>query len=261
MHQFFRVKEYIKHRLTAGDEHSIHSPFVYDLYTNVILDQNAYYVFEKIESVRSKMLLTSEKIPVLDFGTGGEEKQQRMLPVSYVARHYVKPKKDGQLLFRLVNYFKPNRILELGTSLGISTLYLAAPSKTSRVVTAEGCPNTAAVAAKNFEKAGMQNIVQERGEFSKSLPLALAHFDKIDFAFFDGNHRKIPTLEYFTQCLPFHHAGSVFVFDDIYWSPEMAEAWNEIKMHPAVTISIDLYNMGLVFFHDTQPRQHFKLRF
>jgi len=261
MHLIFRTKEFLKYMLSADNEHAIHSPFVYDLYTNIILDRSSYYAFEKIESVRAKMILSDEKIPVLDYGTGGEEKSQRLLKISYIARHYVKPQKDGQLLFRLINYFHPGSILEMGTSLGITTLFLAAPVSKSKVVTIEGCPNTSAVARKNFERAGVKNIVLETGEFNKSLPLALAHFEKLDFVYFDGNHRKQATLQYFNQCLELHHTGSVFVFDDIHWSSEMLEAWDEIRNHPLVTISIDLYRVGIIFFRETQPKQHFRLRF
>ena len=261
MHLFFRAKEFINYKLRAGNEHDIHSPFVYDLYTNVILDKSSFYAFDKIESVRSKMLLSAEKIPVHDFGTGGEEQSQRMLSLSYIARHYIKPRKEAQLLFRLVNYFRSGHILEIGTSLGITTMYLATPDSKSKVVTVEGCPNTAAVAGKNFESAGVRNITQLTGEFNHSLPQALALTGKIDFAYFDGNHRKDPTLAYFNSCLDFHHPGSVFVFDDIYWSKEMAAAWNEIKNHPAVTITVDLYTMGIVFFREARQKQHFRLHF
>lgn len=261
MQQVFRSIEYLRHRLTAGNEHDIHSPFIYDLYTNIITENNAYYVFDKIESIRSKMLLSEEKIPVQDFGTGGEEQKQRVLNISFIARHFVKPEKEARLLFRLVNFFRPQSILELGTSLGITTLYLASPDSKSKVVTVEGCPNTATVAGKNFERAGIKNITQVVGEFNKSLPIALSHFEKIDFAYFDGNHRKEATLQYFNSCLEYHHVDSVFVFDDIFWSKEMADAWKEIKNHPAVKVSIDLYSVGIVFFRDTLPKQHFKLRF
>ncbi len=261
MHQVFRSIEFLKHRLKAGNEHDIHSPFVYDLYTKVIIDNSSFYAFEKIESVRSKMRLSEERIQVMDFGTGGEEKKQRLLTLSFIARHFVKSRKEARLLFRLINFFRPKSILELGTSLGITTLYLAVPNSKSKVVTIEGCHNTAAIARKNFELAGVMNIRQEIGEFSKSLPIALANIDKIDFAYFDGNHRKDATLEYFNSCLEYHNKDSIFVFDDIYWSKEMAEAWNEIRNHPAVAVSIDLYSMGIVFFRNTQPKQHFKLRF
>jgi predicted O-methyltransferase YrrM len=261
MHEFFRTKEFLKHRFTAGDEHDIHSPFLYDLYTNVICDNSAYYAFDKIESVRSKMLLSNEKIPVHDFGTGGEEKKQRLLTLGFIARNYIKPAKEGQLLFRLVNYFKPKTILEIGTSLGITTLYLAAPLSSSTVITLEGCPNTSAVARKNFERLAVKNIHQEIGEFSKSLPLALAKTEQLDFVYFDGNHRKIPTVNYFNACLQQMQPSSVFVFDDIHWSREMSEAWNEIKSHRAVTMSVDLYSMGIIFFREASQVQHFRLKF
>ncbi len=261
MHKVFRTFEFLKNRLKAGDEHDIHSPFVYDLYTNVITAKSTYYAFEKIESIRAKMLLSEENIPVHDFGTGGEEKNQRILSLNYITKNFVKPKEEAQLLFRLVNFFRPENILELGTSLGITTLYLAMPDSKSKLVTVEGCPNVSAVAGKNFKRCGMGNITQVTGEFSKSLPQALSHFKKIDFAYFDGNHRKDATLSYFNSCLPFHHHDSVFVFDDIYWSKEMSMAWNEIRNHPAVTLSIDLYRLGIILFRDSLPKQHFKLKF
>jgi len=207
------------------------------------------------------MLLSGEKIPVLDFGTGGEEKKQRLLTLGFIARNYIKPAKEGQLLFRLVNYFKPKTILELGTSLGITTLYLAAPLSSSIVITLEGCPNTSAVARKNFERLAVKNIHQETGEFNKSLPIALAKTQQLDFVYFDGNHKKLPTLSYFNACLQQMHHESVFVFDDIYWSKEMTEAWNEIKSHQAVTMSVDLYSTGIVFFREASQVQHFKLKF
>jgi len=261
MHEIFRIREFIKHKLTSGNEHDIHSPFMYDLYTNVICDNSAYYAFDKIESVRAKMILSDEKIPVTDFGTGGEETKQRLLSLGFIARNYVKPAKDARLLFRLVNHFKPVHILELGTSLGITTLYLATPLSTSRVITLEGCENTAAIARKNFERTATKNIRQVVGEFGKSLPVAVAETGRLDFVYFDGNHRKTPTLDYFHACLQQKHPGSVFVFDDIHWSREMTDAWKEIKSHPSVTMSVDLYSMGVVFFREGAQVQHFRLKF
>jgi len=186
---------------------------------------------------------------------------ERLLSLGFIARNYAKPAKDAKLLFRLVNHFKPNTILELGTSLGITTLYLAAPLSSSRVITLEGCENTAAVARKNFERTATKNIQQVIGEFSKSLPMALAETDQLDFVYFDGNHRKQPTLDYFNVCLQHKHPGSVFVFDDIHWSREMTEAWKEIKRHPSITMSVDLYSMGIIFFREASQVQHFKLKF
>ena len=107
----------------------------------------------------------------------------------------------------------------------------------------------------------LQNIEQHVGNFDDVLPKILSEKEKIDFVFFDGNHRKEPTLNYFRQCLDKVHEGSVFIFDDIYWSLEMKEAWSEIKMNEQVTVTLDLFYLGIVFFRKEQVKQHFIIRY
>ncbi len=255
------VFQYLRYRLMADTEHDVHSPFVFNLYKNVIQDPTPFYSFHAIESVRSKMLLSNEKIKVHDFGTGGTKSPAMERSVQFIAKHYVKPPKYAQLLFRLVNEFQPIYILELGTSLGLTTMYLASPYSRAKVMTMEGCPNTAAVAKKNFKEAGIKNVEQIIGEFSIALPEVLKKLPRLDFVYFDGNHRKEATLGYFQQCLSKHHECSVFVFDDIHWNEEMTEAWKIIQQHKAVTITIDLFFIGIVFFRKGFPKQHFLLKF
>jgi predicted O-methyltransferase YrrM len=257
---FFRTKEFARYVLTAGNSHSIHSPFVFELYTKVIKDSTPFYSFEKIEAIRARMLMSEKKILVEDFGTGATHGKKKNLSIRYIASHYVKHRKYGQLLFRLVNHFRPNNILEIGTSLGITTSYLSLPNPGSKIITLEGSDETATMAELNF-KAAHINPQVIRGEFSETLPIAINRIQNLDFVYFDGNHRKEPTLQYFFQCLQSHDENSVFVFDDIYWSQEMSEAWKEIKENSSVTLSIDLYSIGIVFFRRSQPKQHFTLRF
>jgi len=229
------------------------------LYVNIICDETPFYSYDTIEAIRAQMLLSNEKIDAHDFGAGSEKSRSRSL--SSIARRSVKPAKYGQLLFRLINHFQPARILEIGTSLGITTMYLAAPNKKSKVITLEGCPNTSAVAESNFKKVGASNIELIVGDFDATIPMALKELPHLDFVYFDGNHRKEPTLRYFQQCLLHHHQNSVFVFDDIYWSREMAEAWEAIKKEPTVTMTIDLYSIGIVFFKKELQKQNYRLRF
>jgi predicted O-methyltransferase YrrM len=257
---FFRTKEFVRYILTAGNSHSIHSPFVFELYTKVITDSIPFYAFDTVESIRAKMLMSEKKILVEDFGTGAVSGKKKQLSLRYIASHYVKPRKYGQLLFRLVNHFQPNNILEIGTSLGITTSYLSLPNPRSRIITLEGSEETANMAELNFNAAHINPQVI-RGEFSATLPRAINQIQKLDFVYFDGNHRKEPTLQYFFQCLQSHHENSVFVFDDIYWSRGMAEAWKQIKDNPSVTLSIDLYSFGIIFFRHGQTKQHFRLLF
>ena len=170
--------------------------------------------------------------------------------------------KYGQFLFRLAYHFKPNTILELGTSLGITTSYLAFANQNSKVITIEGCTNISSEAKNCFQSLGLNNIETVVGNFDSVLSSRLKTQDsRFDFVFFDGNHKKKPTLNYFNQCLSHATNDSVFIFDDIHWSDEMEEAWEEIKSHPKVIVTIDLFFLGLVFFRKEQAKENFVLRF
>jgi predicted O-methyltransferase YrrM len=108
----------------------------------------------------------------------------------------------------------------------------------------------------------LNNTILLQGDFAKTLPVLLESLQQIDLAFVDGNHRKVPTLQYFEQLLPKTTASSILIFDDIHWSAEMEEAWESIKAHPAVTLTIDLFFIGLVFVNpDFKVKQGFVVRF
>jgi predicted O-methyltransferase YrrM len=260
----YQALSYLSYWLRSGNAHGLHSPFVYGLYTTVVCHDGEFRAYGRIEWRRHKLLKSDKTIAVKDFGAGsqvaGAGGTQRRL--SAIARHAAKPPRLAQLLFRLVNHFQPATILELGTSLGLTTAYLAAPNSRSQVITFEGCPNTAAVARETFTRLRLRNIELVEGNLNQTLSATLATLDKpVDFVFFDGNHRYEPTLRYFEQCLAKAHEDSVFVLDDIHWSAEMEQAWEAIKAHPAVTVTVDLFYVGLVFFRKTQPRQDFRLRY
>ncbi|MBK6838887.1 MAG: class I SAM-dependent methyltransferase [Bacteroidetes bacterium] len=259
--KLFSAKKFIKYTLLGGTPHDVHSPFVFDLLNTVIRDETPFYIYDKIESLRGRLHFDESVLEVTDFGTGGNQGRKRKLRVSYIVDHFVKSPRYSQLMFRLVNHFQPKNIIELGTSLGITTLYLAASSKKISVQTLEGCPQTAAKAKENFEILGIENIDVIVGEFSETLPQVLKNTARVDFMYFDGNHRKEATLNYFEQALSHVAEDSIFVFDDIHWSKEMEEAWQIIKSNPKVSLSIDLFHLGILFFRQGIPRQDFVLKF
>ena len=163
-------------------------------------------------------------------------------------------------LFKIVNAYKPKTILELGTSLGISSCYLAAAAQNGQLLTIEGDPQVAHLAAGNFKLMEVKNIALLEGHFDEMLPLAIRELQSLDCVFFDGNHRKEPTLKYFHQCLTATHDRSLFIFDDIHWSKDMEEAWEAIKKHPRVRITIDLFFFGVVFLRsENKVVEHFRL--
>jgi len=186
--------------------------------------------------------------------------QQRS--IGSIARNAAKPAKYGQLLHRMVKYYQPSTILELGTSLGITSAYLATAAPGSRLVTMEGAVEIASRARANFSSLGLKNVEVVEGNFEATLPAFLQTTGVIDFAFIDGNHRKAPTLRYFEQLLEHQRNDSIFIFDDIHWSAEMEDAWKFIRKHPSVQCSIDLFFIGIVVFRkEFREKQQFEIRF
>jgi len=261
MSKLKQALQYAKYRLKSGNEHSIHSPFVFELYNDVITDTTPFYVYGDIESIRAKLLLTDMEISIEDYGAGSTINSSDKRKIKDIAKNTLKSPKYGQLLFRLIKHFKPNNVLELGTSLGLSTLYLSAVDSNIQVTTVEGCSNTAKVAQINFDKIGFENITLVNETFDTFLPNYIKQEKQLDFVFFDGNHTKEATLNYFNICLQNINNNTVFVFDDIHWSEGMIAAWEEIKIHPKVTTTIDLHFVGIVFFNTDLSKEDFVLKF
>ncbi len=217
---------------------------------------------KKLRPLRKHLLSNNIVIDVEDFGAGSAVIPFKKRKINAIARSSLKNKKFSQLLFRIAKYYKPQTILELGTSFGISACYFACANKNSNVYTFEGSKEIAQIAVENFNNATLQNITLIQGNFDETLLPALEKIEKVDLAFIDGNHQRAPTLFYFSELLKKSHKDSVFIFDDIHWSIEMEEAWKQIQQHDSVTLTIDLFFTGIVFFSaDFKVKQHFTIRF
>jgi predicted O-methyltransferase YrrM len=242
------------------DEHGVHSPFVFELLTSVIYNNKDYYAYRKAEELRNRLFSDQSQVSCQDPGAG-PARGRTSKKVKDIARRSAKTAKYGALLFRLVDRFQPRAVLELGTSLGISTTYLALANSKIPVTTVEGCAEISRVASTNFSELEIGNVSLIQGHFDEVLPSLLQSNNSFDLVFFDGNHTKEATLRYFNLCLEKATDRSVFVVDDIYWSPGMMQAWEEIKADKKVTVTIDLFYMGIVFFHKEQVKQDFVIRF
>ena len=261
---FQLAKKYCKYFITAknGNGHGIHSPFVFDFVTKILNDKTPYHCYGNIESLRQGLLHDDTIINVDDFGAGSSAMPSRQRKIKDIARSSLKNKKFAQLLYRIARYYQPSTVVELGTSLGITTCYLASANERGHVYSFEGSGEIASTANKNFEILELKNITETVGNFDETIFSTLTDADRIDMAFIDGNHRKEPTLRYFDLLSKKSTASSIFIFDDIHWSADMEEAWKLIQSSDPVTLSIDLFFIGLVFFNqDFKVKQHFTIRF
>ncbi len=259
--QLRQLSSYLGHLVKARTRHGVHSPFVYEFIAQVLRPSDPLPEFVPVEQLRDELLQSEQTIRVNDLGAGSRVFDLPVRRVADMARSALKPPRQAQLLFRLARYMDAEHVLELGTSFGISTLYLGMGASEGMVHTIEGCPQTFRIAQHHFEQLDQRNIQPVLGSFRTRLPEVLQRMPRIDLAFLDGHHAKEPTLDYFEQCLAKAHNNTVLVLDDIHWSRGMEEAWQEVKAHPQVTVTIDLYNMGLVFLRREQAPEHFVLRY
>ena len=254
------LTSYINFIWNSKNEHGVHSPFVFDLVTKCFYDKTVYQEYSILENYRNSLLTNKNFIEVTDFGAGSRVFKSYNRQISKIAKTAGISSRRAELLFRSVKYFQPNTILEIGTSLGLATSALTLGNQKSKIITLEGCPETANQSQVQFRKFNINNVeivITEFTNYFKSLDFRLSTFDLI---YFDGNHSQAATLEYFNLLLPTITNDSVWIFDDIHWSQEMENAWEIIKNHPKVTVTIDTFQWGIVFFRAEQEKEHFVVR-
>jgi predicted O-methyltransferase YrrM len=256
----FQARAYIAYAKKAQGPHGVHSPFVFDLITQVLPRNIDYYCFEGIEQLRRGLFQDDRMLQVEDLGAGSVKGNNPNRSVRSIAKSALKSPLLAQLLFRLVQKQKPRCIVELGTSLGITTSYLANAVFQGKVITFEGASEIAKVAQEVWSDQDIENVEVVIGDFDLVLESRIGSLDQIDVVFVDGNHRKEPTLRYFELLLTKVPDSGIMVFDDIHWSSDMQKAWDVIKNHPRVTISLDFYDFGVVYFNKDFPRQQFVLK-
>lgn len=247
--------------LHAVDEHSLQAPFIYRFYCDVIKNVHSHSSFEAIETLRKALLHCDDQVQMQDLGAASHISSQPHRTIKSIARHSLSSPKFSRLLYRLVSFQKSEYVVELGTSFGINTLYLSSARPTAQVFTLEGASDIADRAERLFRDHGPSNIRLIRGNIDQTLPELLARLPYIDLVYLDANHRYEPTLRYFEQLTAKIRPDSIIVIDDIYWSDEMYQAWSYIKQHPSVSLSIDVFNAGIVFFLPLAVRQAYTLRF
>lgn len=259
----FTVLRYLKYLIFArhGKGHGIHSPFVYRLITETFRHEPDKEIIKRIRNIRRKLMTDVRTVSVIDLGSGSRKMKSNIRKVSEIARYAAVPEKYGLLLFNLSKEYGSPLIVELGTSLGISSMYLAAASPEVPVYTIEGCGDLAELACQNIREAGIKNIRVMNGSFDEMIPLIKKMNVSPGLVFIDGDHKKDSVVRYFMDFAGISNSNTLIVIDDISISEEMAEAWELIKKHEKVTATIDLYRMGFVFFREGITLLHYMIRY
>jgi len=253
------IKSYIKFLFHSKNEHGVHSPFVFNLITKCFYDKTRFPEYNVLQHYRKSLLANKNTIGVTDFGAGSRVFKSNTREIAKIAKNAGISPKNAELLFRIVNYFQPNSILEIGTSLGLATSALSLGNKNGKIKSLEGCPKTQEQAQLQFQNSKLEtkNIEFINTEFSSYLKNFQLQSSNFELIYFDGNHSQKATLEYFELLLPTITNDSVWIFDDIHWSAEMDNAWEIIKKHPKVKVTIDTFQWGIVFFRAEQEKEHF----
>jgi len=255
-----QIKSYLNFLWNSKNQHGVHSPFVYNLVTKCFYDKKNYPEYSILKNYRNSLLENKNTIEVNDFGAGSRVFKSNTRAINQIAKNAGISSKRAELLFKIVNYFQPNTILEIGTSLGLATSAMSLGNKNSKVITLEGCPSTMAIAKNQCKLQNLNNIEFVNTKFEDYLSKDQLKTEHCQLIYFDGNHSKKATLEYFNLLLPTITNDSVWLFDDIHWSKDMEEAWGIIKNHPKVTVTIDTFQWGIVFFRIEQEKEHFVIR-
>lgn len=265
---YFRFIAWGRFYWNAVTKYQVHSPFVFQWISDVLEDQRHYYAFGAIDALRTKMLSSNTPIQVLDYGAGPSasfenqnEPTLRNTTLKKIVQRAGSDARQGEMLFKMADLYAPKYILELGTSVGLGTLYIAQGGRSgAQFISLEGCPNSAEIARLNLRTLGVKNVEVRAGSFEQNLKKAVQDMPQLDFVYFDGNHQAAPTLSYFQICLDKAHKDTVFIWDDVHWSQGMENAWETIKKHEKVTLTIDCGHFACAFFNpDHKIKQHFQI--
>ena len=252
-----KISYYLKFLFQGINKYNIHSPLVHDFIENVLDNSVKYYSFIGIEHVRSLLLKQNEAIELKDLGAGSKSIKSSLSTINILTKKVQSTPEKAQILFRIVSFFQKKNILEIGTSLGLTTAYLSNANKNGKITTIEGDQVVSNLAQKNFNTLKLNNIKLINEPFDEIIPQLLKN--KFDLVFFDGNHSKEATLRYFYWLVEYANEDSIFIFDDIYWSSEMKQAWQEICNFDKVMLSLDIFSLGIVFFKKNREKEHIRL--
>ncbi|MFW5758684.1 MAG: O-methyltransferase [Bacteroidota bacterium] len=264
---FFQVKEFLIWYWRSKKLHGIHSPFVFGFLKDCVFADEIHPEMKDLETHRAKLIKNNTVLAFQDYGAGNRLDRHRSgnqnikkQTVAFIAKNSLHNPRNCRLFFRMIRYFECEYALEMGTSLGITTSYLSKAKPNTKIDTLEGAEPIAQIAKEWFSAANLKNITLHTGQFNQLLTRVITN-KKYDFVFMDGDHKGEKVWQYFHQLLKHISFDGVLVVDDIRWSASMLKCWKKIEGHPDVTVTIDMFRFGIVFFDQALSKQNFYIRF
>jgi predicted O-methyltransferase YrrM len=259
--KFKLLFRYLGFRCKVQSIYKIHSPFVYDFYINVLQKNKKPLTDQVVKTIFSyRRNIFKNNNNYLSEDTGQQSRSTGALTIGEKARRISQPHNGGMFLARLVHFLSPENIIELGTGAGISTIYMALANKKIPVFTIEGNPVMSQVASGVFKETSIENITLFNGLFDYELPKILQITKSTGLVFIDGDHSSTALLRYFDLISNYITEETVIVLHDIYWSTDMLNAWKHLLKNPSVSLSIDTFDFGILFFKKRMNKEHFLLR-
>jgi predicted O-methyltransferase YrrM len=255
---WYRIKSRLNFLLKSSNQHGIHSPFVYDLITKCFYDKTPFSAYHNLKALRNKLIYNQDLVKIKHYSETSKVFQSNHQKISTIVKGEGSSYKKQKQLYRITNYFKPKNVLELGTSVGLGSAAMAIASNNSIIKTVEVNKNISDIAKKVFKSYQLKNIQIDTSSFKDFFKKS--NYENLDLVYLDGTCDKESTIENFNSLLKHSHNESVFIINNIYWSKEMTEAWNIIKNQKEITVSIDTFYWGFLFFRKEQPKQHFTIR-
>lgn len=257
---FYKIQQYFYHRLRSRSAKSFHSPYLFDLFTKTLADERHFYLYDELAVLIETCANSDRVLPIIDYGAGSQVNNSTNRTLRSITKSVRRPLWQYRWLFLLMQHIQPEHVLELGTSLGFSTIALAKGALHSTIHTLEGAPALVQQARQHFDWAELTNIQPYEGPFVATLPERLTGDTVYDFVMLDGHHTESATIDYFNQILPHCSDNAILWVDDIYWSKGMTRAWQCLQLDPRINISIDVFDFGLLFLRPGKEKEHFILR-
>ncbi len=247
MYNWHKLVSLASYYLRAQTRYDVHSPFLGELVEGVFRNRGHKPIFDAIENQRAIYQNCEKRIKKSELGAGSQVLASAEVKISQLARSALAPAWQGRLYHHLTHHFKPSKILELGTCLGISTAYLFSGSPSSEMISIEGDEILASMAMRTLKTLfGTSAPAVCHGTFAAQLPEVLEKLAPIDLVLIDGDHTYASTLNYVHQITPFLSADAIIILHDIHWSSDMHDAWLEIKSSPTFNLALDIFVLGLL---------------